>query len=421
MRDRCWVALHSGEEVARTFYQLAPERVENASDDGLVELLESHLAASMKGHLIADVPMGVFLSGGLDSSALASFAAQQRTTIPKTFSIGFAQSDRGDETGFAAEVARQLGSENIRIELGPGALGDLEEIVGFLEEPLSDSAVLPLWHLCKGTRQHVTVALSGEGGDEVLGGYPRYFWGWLAETSRLSAVAGSAQQLAFSRFFPARSRGALNVVRRVAKLIDSVRLPEAARYLAWFEIFSADERRALGAPDAEPCHARIDALFGRAHGLGLDAMQRLQFVDFSSMLLDNLLMKADKLSMAHSLEVRVPLLDRRLVEFGLGLSPRAKIGLRRDKPLLRRLLRRRLPGAIADRPKRGFEIPVDSWFREPVTEPLRRQLVDGALVGRLGLSPTAIRGVIERHLRGEDFGRKLWTLLTLELWAQRYC
>jgi asparagine synthase (glutamine-hydrolysing) len=415
------IALDSGQETAQRYYELAPERLDTVSDAVLVEMLESRLAASMKGHLIADVPMGVFLSGGLDSSALASFAAEQQVTAPKTFSIGFARSDRGDETAFAAEVARQVGSENVRIELGPGALGDLGEIVGSLEEPLSDSAVLPLWHLCKGTRQHVTVALSGEGGDEVLGGYPRYFWGWLAETSRVAAVAGTTQQSALGRLFPTRSKGALNVVRRAAKLMDSVRLPEAARYLSWFEIFSADERSALGAPDAERCHARIDDLFARAHRQGLDAMQRLQFVDFSSMLLDNLLMKADKLSMAHSLEVRVPLLDRRLVEFGLGLSARAKIGVRRDKPLLRNLLRRRLPGAIADRPKRGFEIPVDSWFREPATESMRQKMVTGALIGRLGLSAPAIQGVIDRHRGGEDLGRKLWTLLTLELWAERYC
>lgn len=414
------VALDSGQEESTTYYELGPERLGDFSDDILVEMLESRLVASMSGHLIADVPMGVFLSGGLDSSALASFAAKQHAAPPMTFSIGFARSDRGDETAAAAEVARQVGSENVRIELGPEALGDLAEIVGFLEEPLSDSAVLPLWHLCKGTRQHVTVALSGEGGDEVLGGYPRYFWGWLAETSRLSAVAGSSQPSALSQFFPARSRGALNVVRRAAKLMDSVRLPEAARYLNWFEIFSADERSALGAPDAQACHARVETLFGRAHAQGLDPMQRLQYVDFSAMLLDNLLMKADKLSMAHSLEVRVPLLDRRLVEFGLGLSARAKIGVRQDKPLLRKLLRRRLPGGVADRPKRGFEIPVDSWFREPVTEPWRRQMTAGALVGRLGLSASAIQGLVDRHLGGEDYGRKLWTLLTLELWAQRH-
>lgn len=415
------VALDSGEETAHGYYELGPERFPGASDDDLLALLDERLNASVKGHLIADVPTGVFLSGGLDSSALTAYAARDGRPPPRTFSIGFASSDRGDETAFAAAVARQVGSTNVRIQLSPDALNDLGEIVGHLEDPLSDSAVLPLWHLCKGTRQHVTVALSGEGGDEVLGGYPRYFWGWLAESTHLARLAGSPQPSALTRFVPARSKGLGNLVRRGAKLIDSVRLPESARYLNWFELFSDGERSALGVFDAEACHASIDDLFQRARQQGLDPVQRLQYVDFSSMLLDNLLLKADKLSMAHSLEVRVPLLDRKLVELGLGLSPRAKIGAWRDKPMLRRLLRRCLPPSITERPKRGFEIPVDRWLREPSTAPLRQRLVNGAAVQRLGLSAPAISTLLAQHMAGHDVGRKLFALLTLDLWAERFC
>jgi asparagine synthase (glutamine-hydrolysing) len=170
------VDLDSGQESSHRYYELGPERLPRLSDDDLIDLLDQRLNASVKGHLIADVPTGVFLSGGLDSSALTAYAARDGRPPPRTFSIGFAASDRGDETEFAAAVARQVGSDNVRIQLAPDALGDLSEIVGFLEDPLSDSAVLPLWHLCKGTRAHVTVALSGEGGDEVLGGYHRYFF-----------------------------------------------------------------------------------------------------------------------------------------------------------------------------------------------------------------------------------------------------
>jgi asparagine synthase (glutamine-hydrolysing) len=416
------IELHSGQETQHRFYSLAPTRADGGrTDRDLVEELDRLLASAVQRHLIADVPMGVFLSGGLDSSAITSFAARQPGPAPQTFSIGFARSDRGDETAAAAEVARATGSENVRIELGPNALGDLQEIIPSLEEPLSDSAVLPLWHLCKGTSAHVKAALSGEGGDEVMGGYARYFWGWLA--TRLEGYPRPWAPAArwASRRLPARSRGALNFVRRAAKLADSIELGESARYLSWFEIFTDDERRSLGPYRSEACTARIAGLFQSARGLDLDPVQRLQYVDFSSMLLDNLLMKADKLSMAHSLEVRVPLLDRRLVEFGLGLPPRAKIGSRRDKPLLRRLLRSRLPAGIADRPKRGFEIPVDQWFREPATVDLRRSLHEGQMVKTLGLSPVAIRSLVDRHLGGEDLGRKLFSLATLETWAGRYC
>ncbi|HVR60970.1 MAG TPA: asparagine synthase (glutamine-hydrolyzing) [Polyangia bacterium] len=419
------IDLASGAETAQRYYELAPARLGGLSDDDVLEQLDQRLLASVAGHLIADVPTGVFLSGGLDSSALTAYAARDGRPPPRTFSIGFSASDRGDETAFAAAVARQVGSDNVRIDLAPDALGGLPEIVGAMEDPLADSAALPLWHLCKGTRAHVTVALSGEGGDEVLGGYHRYFWGWLAEASGASALAAAASPAAggagfLERLVPARSKGAGNLARRAAKLLDSLRLPESARYLRWFELFAADERAALGAPDASACHQRIDELFDRARAQGLDPVQRLQYVDFSSMLLDNLLLKADKLSMAHSLEVRVPLLDRALVELGLGLSPRGKIGLRRDKPLLRRLLRRCLPPSVTERPKRGFEIPVDRWLREPATEPMRRQLVGGALVKRLGLSAAALSTLVARHLAGQDLGRKLFALLTLDAWAERF-
>jgi asparagine synthase (glutamine-hydrolysing) len=149
-------------------------------------------------------------------------------------------------------------------------------------------------------------------------------------------------------------------------------------------------------------------------------VQRLQYVDFQTTLIDNLLLKADKISMAHSLEVRVPFLSRNLVEFGLGLPPAHKIGLLRDKRLMRRLLRPKLGARIAHRPKRGFEIPVDRWFREATTEPLRQQLRGGALVGQLGFNPRAIDGLIARHLGGEDIGRKLFALAGLERWARFY-
>jgi len=152
----------------------------------------------------------------------------------------------------------------------------------------------------------------------------------------------------------------------------------------------------------------------------LDAVQRMQYVDFKTMLLDNLLMKADKISMAHSLEVRVPFLSRQLVEFGLGLATRFKIGPMRDKYLMRTLLEPELGFRIAHRPKRGFEIPVDRWFREPAAEAVRDRLKTGALVSALGFSSTAIDALVARHLGGEDIGRKLFALTALESWARRY-
>jgi asparagine synthase (glutamine-hydrolysing) len=266
------------------------------------------------------------------------------------------------------------------------------------------------------------VALSGEGGDESLGGYARYFWGPVAARLAGSPRALVAAVRGLAAVLPARSSGLLNVVRRAGKFAESARLPESQRYLAWFDIFTHAERAGLHPAGMEDrVGERVDALFERALAMGLDEVQRLQYVDFHTMLLDNLLMKSDKLSMAHSLEVRVPMLDRPLVELGLGLPMRAKIGLFRGKVLLRRFVRAELKGTISRRPKRGFEIPVDRWFREEATADLREELRQGALVRDLGFSAEGIADVVKRHVRGEDLGRKLFALLTLELWARRYC
>jgi asparagine synthase (glutamine-hydrolysing) len=413
------IDVDTGEVRVESFYRLRPAVLEDTRWEALVERLRELLNASVRRHLLADVPTGVFLSGGLDSSALVLFA-NHHGAPPKTFSMGFSASDQGDETRFAAEVARRTGNENVRIDLGPANLGDLDPIIDALEEPLADSAVLPLWYLCAGTATHVKVALSGEGGDEVLGGYGRYFWGPVVEDLRpvLAPRAASVREL--TAHMPSRSFGPFNLARRAAKLADSIGLSEPARYLAWFDIFTGDERRKLvgdGEDHAAPCY---ESMFADADELALDPVQRLQYVDFRTMLLDNLLMKADKISMAQSLEVRVPFLDRALVEFGLGLPPRQKIGLVRNKRVLRALLEPHLGMRIARRPKRGFEIPVDRWFREPDTAPLRAQLTSGALVKELGFEPQAIQGLLDRHLGGEDVGRKLFSLAALERWATRF-
>jgi asparagine synthase (glutamine-hydrolysing) len=413
------IDLRTGETRVETFYRLAPEAAGDTRPEVLLERLRELLNASVRRHLMADVPTGLFLSGGLDSSALTVFA-NRHVGPPKTFSIGFSASDRGDETRFAAAVARRAGNENVRIDLGPANLGDLAPIVDALEEPLADSAVLPLWYLCAGTAKHVKVALSGEGGDEVLGGYSRYFWGPLVDDMRPFLVRHAAAVLSVTHRLPSRSLGVFNIARRAAKLADSVPLDMPSRYLAWFDIFTRDERDALVGSGHDGAAERYQSLFAAAEELRLDSVQTLQYVDFQTMLLDNLLMKADKISMAHSLEVRVPFLSRQLVEFGLGLPAGQKIAAMGDKRLMRRMLGPELGLRIAHRPKRGFEIPVDRWFREPAAAEVRGRLQTGALVSALGFSPKAIGGLVGRHLSGEDIGRKLFALTALEQWAQRF-
>jgi len=414
------VDLTSGRETETQYYELHPAAIESTSDEDLAETLRACLDNAVERHLVADVPMGIFLSGGLDSSAITTFANRRSAKPLATFSMGFSSSDRGDEISYAAKVAETLGSANVRFNLAPFALKSLRDIVNTLEEPLSDSAVLPLWHLCKGTSAYVKVALSGEGGDETLGGYARYFWAGVAHQLSNSAIGWSQAVGQVADLLPTRTLGVLKVIRRAGKLAHSVDLPESRRYVSWFEIFTPAEQRALcGAEATEPAE-RAEELFKRANDMALDGVQKLQYVDFHTMLLDNLLMKADKISMAHSLEVRVPFLDRRLVELGLALPGRAKAGLRRNKALLREVLKTELPAAITNRPKRGFEIPVDAWFRDSASEAARKSIVSGKLVTTLGLSARALSTFVDRHLAGEDLGRKLFALATLDLWVARF-
>ncbi len=413
------IDIDTGDVREETFYRLTPAPVDDARPEALVERLRELLNASVRRHLMSDVPTGLFLSGGLDSSALVVFA-NHHGAPPKTFSMGFSSSDQGDETAFAAAVARRNGNENVRIDLGPANLDDRDPIIEALEEPLADSAVLPLWYLCGGTATHVKVALSGEGGDEVLGGYARYFWGPVVDDVRPMIAPRAAALRDLTARMPSRSFGPFNVARRAAKLADSIELSAPARYLAWFDIFTGDERRKLVGDGEDGAAAHYEAMFAEAHDLDLDPVQRLQYVDCRTMLLDNLLMKADKISMAHSLEVRVPFLDRALVEFGLGLPARHKIGLLRNKRVLRKLLEPDLGMRIAQRPKRGFEIPVDRWFREPATASRRADRTGGARVKGLGVSAPPIQGLLDRHLGGEDVGRKLFSLAALERWAHRF-
>ncbi len=416
------IDLATGAERASAYYELRPlpPSAIAPTEQEAAEQLDALLNLAVRRQLVSDAPLGVFLSGGLDSSTLAMLAARQRSGRLQTFTVGFAGSDRGDETADAARIARHFGAENCAVRIGPLSLEGIDRIVAGLEEPIGDSAVVPLWHLCEATRAKVTVALSGEGGDEAFGGYARYSWAALAARHAEGPPPGMALVQWIAGALPSRTRGPLNLVRRAGKLADTIALPEAARYLGWFDLFTAEERRALNpAASSAAIDARVEALFAAGHGLGLDPVQRMQFVDMHTFLLDNLLVKSDRLSMAHSLEVRVPLLDRALLEFGLSLPAWAKVSRGKTKRLLRRLLRPELPAAAARR-KRGFEIPVDAWFRHPATEGMRDLMRCGALVHSLGFDPGAIDALFARHLGGEDVGRKLFALAVLEAWALRY-
>jgi asparagine synthase (glutamine-hydrolysing) len=386
----------------------------HAGDD-----LEAVLAEAVRIHLRADVPLAVLLSGGLDSSLLAALAAREEGAGLHTFTVGFGD-PQFDEREPARVVARAIGSEHHEVSVAPQVADDLPGIVRALDEPLGDPSAIPLHYVCRATAGEVKVALAGEGGDEVFGGYSRYAWDRVAAqvgrlpvgvlASGLERIPGVAER--------AGRGGRKDVLRRAVKFLRHADLPEAERY-CWFALSSEDAKAELLREPFAPA-SRIYAAALTAGPAGLSALGRLQAADLRTMLAKDLLLKADRMSMRHSLELRVPLLDNAVVAAGLGLADRRKVRGVKTKVALRELVAARLPEAIARRPKQGFEVPIDRWLREDLA-PLAGDLLSPERIKSRGLlDPGAVQRLLQRHVSGEGrHGLALYGLLALELWQEQ--
>ena len=343
--------------------------------------LEETLAEAVRLHLRSDVPLAVLLSGGLDSSLIASLAAAELDEPLRTFTVGFDDAAY-DEREPARAVARAIGSEHRELLVETNVADDLPEIAARLEQPVADAAAIPLWYLCRAVAAEVKVALAGDGGDEVFGGYSRYAWDPVA--ARLGALAP------LHRLLPERG-GRKNVLRRASKLLKHAAKDEPARYLSWFALMDGDARTQV-----------FDRLFAEAPER-LTKLGRLQWVDLESFVTDNLMLKADKLSMAHSLELRVPLLDHRVVEAGLALPDREKVRGVRTKVAIRRLVRERLGPELARRPKQGFDPPIERWL-------------DGELRDLSGDAIASLDGLVDRSAVEAAGPSQRYALTMLALW-----
>jgi asparagine synthase (glutamine-hydrolysing) len=395
----------------RRFWE-PPEPTVPAPAD-LRQELEERLQIAARRQLVADVPVGVFLSGGLDSSTLAALVRRVEGGPVRTFSVGFEGPDAVNELPAAREVARALGTEHHELTMDPDAVAwDLADILGDLDGPLGDATCIPTWYMSRLARGGVTVALSGEGADEIFGGYERQRYDvWIDSIGRWGrAVAPLAMRLAGRR--PS------------ARLSRRLKMPNGLeRWLDWSKIFTAEEVDALAAVDL-PGEREVLALHedfatrwrDRA---GRDPLNARLEGDRELFLPGDLLPKVDRMSMAHSLEVRVPYLDNELVDWVLPLPGRLKADRRQGKLLLRAVAASMLPEA-ARRPKQGFDVPVSAWLRGPLREPMT-DLLSEETVRRRGLfRPETVSRMVREHLDGEtDHGEPLWLLMALEGWQQR--
>jgi asparagine synthase (glutamine-hydrolysing) len=377
----------------------SPEPASDDSSLGWVERVREEVTAAVRRRLVADVPLGALLSGGIDSSIVVAAMAQASSGPVRTFTVGFAD-PRYDERSYARAVAERYGTEHAEIEISPDPR-DVQRVAEAFDEPFGDEAALPTLLVCEATRRHVKVALVGDGGDEVFGGYERYRAHALAD--RVPGLAASLGASALGRI-PRARREPRSTLFRARRFLDAAAAPGPERYASLVEVFPLELRRRLWTDEAL-AHATRDYLPEEAD---------LRLTDIESYLPNCLLPKADIASMAVSLELRSPFLDHRVVELGLALPPELALG----KRALKEAFAADLPPEVAGRGKTGFGVPLDRWFREEL-----RPLANDLLLGDdRGLFERAeLKRLVGEHVDGRaDHGHRLWCLCMLELWQRTH-
>jgi len=401
-----WFVYRPGGEIEITRYHRVQFRPQN-TDESVFKKIQDTLRESVRMHLRSDVPVGCFLSSGIDSTAVVALAREVRPDL-QTFTIGYEVSGY-DETEVARQSAQWLGVSTITTTIGPTDMMEaLPRIVWHLDDPVADPSLVPLYFLARTASQHVTVVLSGEGADELFGGYGIY-----REPQSLRPLTQAPAPLqrglrALARVIPEGVRGRSYLERGTTPLEE--------RYYGNARIFTEPEKALLMRQyDPAVRYTDVTAPF-YAECAGLDDITRMQYIDIHTWLRGDILYKADRMSMAHSLELRVPFLDLEVLKVAETLPPHWKVtrrGVR--KYALRRALEGVVPPAIVNRPKRGFPTPTRVWLADPMYEWARKILTDSAADKYLDLQ-YALR-LLEAHRRGEaDHSRKVWTVLVFCIW-----
>jgi asparagine synthase (glutamine-hydrolysing) len=380
----------------------------------LVEECRARLRDSVRAHLIADVPVGVLLSGGVDSGALAALAAEESSEAVRTFSIGFEEASF-DELAGARAVSARYGTRHREPVLRPDAALLLPALAQAFDEPFADSSALPTYLVSKLAAEDVKVALSGEGGDELFGGYYTYVADQLAE--RVGPFASLARPLV--ERLPTSTRR-VSFEYKAKRFAQAAHLPPLERHHGWKEIFSADARAELtGSSSSFDPLTTHRARFAETEGHEL--LTRLQDVDLGLYLVDDLLTKTARASMAWSLEARVPFMDTVVANFAFSLPVRHKVRGLSKKRLLRQAVLPLLPREVVHGRKRGFSIPAAAWLRGEL-EPFAREILSPETIRRQGfLQPAAVTRVLDDHVTGRaDLSRQLWGLLAFTLWHEHH-
>jgi len=423
LRPGCWLRVKEG-RIEEREYWAAPAAAPAAAlttkgEQEWAEGLLEQLREAVRLRLISDVPLGAFLSGGLDSSAVTALMAEAASGPVKTFAIGFGGEPSFDETAHARVVAQHLGTDHHEFIVEPQTVDLIPKLVWHFDQPFGDSSAIPTYLVSKLAREHVTVALNGDGGDELFAGYERFRAARLARHyQRLPEWAHRGVE-AVARVLP-QGTGYRDLGRRALRFVTMARLPLPQQYLGWVGIMSPEMVDGLtveAGGEQPPAHFR--KYFPQPEGG--DPVPILLNVNLRSYLPDDLLIKADRMSMAASLEARSPFLDHRLVEFAATMPASLQLRGGASKYILKRAFEGKLPREIIHRRKHGFGVPIGKWFRTTLREYLTDTLCSARAKERGLLRLEAVQGLVSEHLSGErDHGHALWALLMLEAWAQAF-
>jgi asparagine synthase (glutamine-hydrolysing) len=414
-----WLEVRDGKRQSGVYWR-NEFRPEEMTLSEACEELDQLLTKSISEHLVSDVPLGIWASGGLDSSTILHYASEVSPRKLETFSISFA-GRRFDESQYFRMLAERYGTVHHEFDVSDEAdlSGAIHEMAYYSDEPSADAGALPVWFLSQMTSKHVTVALSGEGADEIFGGYQTYLADRYASIARRFPRPLLRTALTMAGALPV-SDEKIGLEYKAKRFLAGALLPADDAHFYWNGTFSSTEQRQLGGKHAIP---DLRSLCGAIPGLPAprSLLNRYLFVDQHYYLPDDILYKCDRMSMAHSLEVRPPFLDHRIVEFAARLPEKLKIQGSTTKRVMRELMSKKLPPGILKRPKEGLDIPAHEWLRGPL-RPLLLETLKETSVAQAGVvAPAAVKALIENHLaRRGNWGYHLWGLLTLHLWMERW-
>ncbi|MFK7736252.1 MAG: asparagine synthase (glutamine-hydrolyzing) [Pirellulaceae bacterium] len=407
----------------RNYWNVDWTQQRDIGEQEAVQQLRELLADSIQLRLRSDVPLGAFLSGGIDSSLMVSLAQEFLDQPLHTFSIGFREADF-DETKYARQVANWARTEHHEFQVTPDAVSILDDLVWHYDEPFGDSSAIPTWYLCQWTREHVTVAISGDGGDELFAGYERYKALHMSQMFERILPLGKVLGGSFIQGLPASNKQR-SFVRRLQRFGEALNQPAARRFMNWLQIFPERMRADLyrddflaALPEEDPFRffeSAWDAIGDR------DLFNKASLADLVSYLPCDLMTKVDIASMAHSLECRQPLLDYRVVEFAASLPAELKYRQGRGKYLLKAAYEKVLPRQIWTRKKMGFGVPLGSWFQNELKGLTQERLLGDDARCHQFFRPDSLKSIVDQHMDGRvNHCYRLWNLLFFESWLRKW-